>query len=113
MPYTLFDTSKHSGMFPYVPDNLDKIIYFVDEDTDTLVGYQPFGEYAEISIDRVGKAKWFSQSFLDDFYRTAIILGFNQLIAEVENPKISYLLKRQKWIEYLPGLWYINLSDKV
>lgn len=121
MAYIPFDEIYHFKWFktqsPLIVENRKENDYFyVDEDEQTLVGYRVYGNYAEVSLNRSTESTKhsFGTKFWNKFYSVpAKVLGVTQLIAEVENPKIKYLLRRQKWFEYAPNMWVINLEDKV
>lgn len=102
---------------PFIVENKQPNDYFfVDEDEKALVGYRVTDHYAEVSLNRSeeGTKHWFGSKFWQKFYSVpAKLLGVTQLIAEAENPKIKALLRRQKWYEYAPNMWVINLEDKI
>lgn len=119
MPYIPYNQKYHYALFktktPLIVENKQENDYFfVDEVEQILVGYRVYGTYAEVSLNRADDVKKpaFSKKFWNKFYSVpAKVLGVNQLIAEVENPKIKILLRRHKWFEYAPNMWVINLKD--
>ena len=121
MAYKPYSDKYHSPLFktiaPMLVENKqDNDYYYVDELEQALVGYRVFGGYAEVCINRSDESPkvMLGPKFWAKFYSVpAKILGVTQLIAEAENPKIKHLLKRQKWYEYRPGFWVINLDTKV
>lgn len=120
MSYQPYNEVYHETWFktqaPLIVENKQENDYFyVDDEELALVGYRVFGHYAEVSLTRSesGHKHWFKEKFWEKFYSVpAKILGVTQLIAEAENPKIKALLRRQKWYEYAPNMWVINLQDK-
>lgn len=121
MAYKPFNQLYHEPWFkaqtPLLVENKQENDYFyVDEVERALVGYRVYGHYAEVSLNRseTGHKHWFGKKFWNKFYSVpAKVLGVTQLIAEAENPKIKALLRRQKWYEYAPNMWVINLDEKV
>jgi hypothetical protein len=121
MAYTPYSEKYHQSLFkseaPMLVENKrDTDYFYVDEEEQALVGYRVYGHYAEVSLNRsdIGTKRWFGPKFWNKFYSVpAKILGVTQLIAEAENPKIKTLLRRQKWYEYAPNMWVVNLDNKV
>jgi hypothetical protein len=121
MSYKPYSEKYHASLFkteaPFVVENKQENDYFyVDDEESTLVGYRVYGHYAEVSLNRSEQSKkiGFSPKFWNKFYSVPVkILGVTQLIAEAENPKINILLRRQKWYEYAPNHWVINLDEKI
>jgi hypothetical protein len=121
MSFKPFSKQYHYSLFktqaPLLVENKQENDYFyVDEVEQALVGYRVYGTYAEVSLNRsVESTKHsFGTKFWNKFYSVpAKILGVSQLIAEAENPKINILLRRQKWHEYAPNMWVVNLEDKL
>jgi hypothetical protein len=121
MAYKPYSELYHAALFkteaPMLVENKrDSDYFYVDDDEGALVGYRVYGHYAEVSLNRsdTSTKRWFGPKFWNKFYSVpAKVLGVTQLIAEAENPKINTLLKRQKWYEYAPNHWVINLDEKV
>jgi hypothetical protein len=121
MSYKPFSEKYHASLFktetPLIVENKsDNDYFYVDDTEQALVGYRVYGQYAEVSLNRSTESVkvGFSPKFWNKFYSVpAKVLGVTQLIAEAENPKINILLRRQKWHEYAPNHWVINLDEKV
>lgn len=121
MSYKPFSEKYHAPLFkteaPLIVENKrDNDYFYVDDKEQALVGYRVYGQYAEVSLNRSTESAkvGFSPKFWNKFYSVpAKVLGVTQLIAEAENPKINILLRRQKWYEYAPNHWVINLDEKV
>lgn len=121
MSYKPYSEVYHAALFkteaPFIVENKrDTDYFYVDEAEQALVGYRVYGNYAEVSLSRsdASTKRWFGPKFWNKFYSVpAKILGVTQLIAEAENPKINTLLRRQKWHQYAPNHWVINLDEKV